>query len=151
VSVRAGVDPSVHNAGEGGTVAGAGGIEVDCGPDGVGGQWVAESIEDVAEFLGGQQVEQHEHVGLFGQPIVVGAIAFCGQNEIEAAGVAVSAAIGVGLELGQLLVSVELADDPVGVERHREPAADLIPAGGFVGAHMKAVAEPAAVVSVEDL
>jgi hypothetical protein len=68
------------------------------------GEWVAESIEDVAEFLGGQQVEQHEHVGRFRQPVVVGAIAFSGQNEIEAADVGVLGAIGVHLELGQLLV-----------------------------------------------
>src|SRR5690606_32234539 len=99
--------------------------------DGVGG--VAEPVEDGEEFGGGEQVAQHERVGLFGGFVAVDVVAFGFQCPVQAA----YSAVAVPVEFGQVGVAGELADDAV-VEVDAHAAGDVGPAGGFAGADVGA-------------
>src|SRR5690606_33754449 len=132
-AVGAGQHPGVDEGAEGGAVAGALQVVVDGPPDegGVGG--VAEPVEDGEEFGGGEQVAQHERVGLFGGFVAVDVVAFGFQCPVQAA----YSAVAVPVEFGQVGVAGELADDAV-VEVDAHAAGDVGPAGGFAGADVGA-------------
>ena len=93
-----------------------------------GAELVAEPLEQIARSsLVGEQVEQHHRVGLLGQLVAVGIVALGPQDPVEPLDVAVPRPVGVPVELLELLVALELADDAVAVERHEHPAAHLLP------------------------
>jgi hypothetical protein len=54
------------------------------------------------------------------------------EDEIEALDIAVLGAVVLPIQLGQLLVALELADDSVAMKRHIHPAADVLPARELV-------------------
>ena len=58
-----------------------------------GAQPVAEAVEQLAQLVGGQQVEQHQHVGLLGDLVVVDGVALGLEDAVEPADVAVAAAV----------------------------------------------------------
>ena len=77
----------------------------------------------------GEQVEEHDRVGLLGQHVAVGIVSLGAQDPVEPLDPAVLRSVGVPVELGKLLVALELADDAVVVERHEHFVAHLVPAG----------------------
>ena len=74
-------------------------------------QAVAQAPEQSLHLGRGQQVEQHQHVGLFGDLIPVGAVVLGLQDAVEAVDVAVFLAVAVPVEYAQSFESLELADD----------------------------------------
>ena len=72
---------------------------------------VAQALEQGLHLGRGQQVEQHQHVGLFGDLIPVGAVVLGLQDAVEAVDVAVFLPVAVPVECAQSLEPLELADD----------------------------------------
>jgi hypothetical protein len=71
--------------------------------------------------------------------VPVGTIILGLQNEVEALNVAVPPPVAVPVELRELLVPFELADDPVPVERHKHPPADVLPPRRLFGGQLEAL------------
>ena len=107
-------------------------VVVDGLARGVGPVLVAEPLEQTPQLVVGEQVEQHDRVGLLGQLVAVGIVSLGAQDPVEPLDVAVLRPVGVPVELRELLVALELADDAVVVERHEHLAAHLLPAGDLV-------------------
>ena len=80
-----------------------------------------------------EQVEQHDRVGLLGQHVAVGIVSLGAQDPVQPLDPAVLRAVRVPVELGKLLVALELADDAVAVERDEHLAAHLVPRSDLVG------------------
>jgi hypothetical protein len=72
-------------------------------------------------------VERHQHVRLFRELVVVGAVVLRLEDEIETLDVSVPRPVSRQIELTEPIVAFELADAPV-VERHEHPATDVAPA-----------------------
>ena len=63
---------------------------------------VAEPVEELAELVRGQQAEQHQDGRLLRELVAVRAVPFGLEDEVEALDVAVLAAVGVPVELGEV-------------------------------------------------
>ena len=132
VRVRAGRHPRVHQAGERGAVRRAGLVVGDHPLERLLRQLVAHAAQDPVQLLGGEQVAEHEGVGLLGELVAVGGVALGLQDQVHAADVPVLGAVGLPVELEQVLVALELGED-AGLlalleERHGQTGADLLPA-----------------------
>ena len=79
---------------------------------------IAQTREQRAQLLGGKQIKQHQHVGLLRQLVAVRAVILRLEDEIEALDIAVPGAVVFPIQLGQLFIALELADDPVAMKRH---------------------------------
>ncbi len=126
--VRAGQHPRMHHSAQGGSVGGAGQVVLDGPRDNAGPPPVAQVREQVAELVGGQQVEEHEHVGLLGCLVAVRGVVLGLEDAIKPAQVTELLAIGIPVEFLKMPVALELADNAALVERHEELAGDLLPA-----------------------
>jgi hypothetical protein len=115
------------------------------------GPGVAEAGEQVAQLLGGQQVEQHEDVGLLADLVAVRCVPFGGEDEVEPADVAVAVGVAGEIEGLQGVVAVELADDAVVVEGHVHAAGDLAPALQLSGVDAQAGRKVATVAAAQQL
>src|ERR671910_14079 len=93
----------------------------------MGGQVVAEPLEDLLKLSLREQEEQQHGVGLLCQLVAVGVVALGAQDPVEPLDVAVLGAVGVPVELLEVLVTLELADYAVVVERHEHPFTHLPP------------------------
>ena len=112
---------------------GAGVVVLDVPAHGVRAELVPEPLEQLAELLLGEQEEEHDRVGLLGQLVAVRVVALGPQDPVQSLDPAVvPLAVPVPVELRELLVSLELADDAVAVERHEHLAAHLRPCGDLV-------------------
>src|SRR3984893_7421798 len=88
---------------------------------------VAQPLEQPPQLVVREQQEQHHRVGLLGELVAVGVIALGTQDPVEPLDVLVLGAVGVPVELLEILVSLELADDAVAVKRDEHPAAHVRP------------------------
>ena len=84
-------------------------------------QRVAEAPEQLAQLVGGQQVEQHQHVGLLGDLVVIHRAAFGLEDPVEPLDVTVASAIFLPVDLRQVAVTLELADHAVLADRDVHP------------------------------
>src|ERR1700675_2054382 len=82
---------------------------------------ITQARKQPAKLLGGKQIKQHQNVGLLRQFVAVRSVVLCLQDEIEALDIAVPGAIVIPIQLDQLLVALELADDPVTMKREIHP------------------------------
>ena len=89
---------------------------------------VAEPVEQLVQLVRGQQVEQHEHVGLLGDLVAVGGVALRLQDAVEPGDVAVALDVVDPVELLEPVVPLELAEDAVVVPAQPQLAADVLPA-----------------------
>ena len=88
---------------------------------------VAQPLEQPPQLLAREQEEQHHRVGLLGELVAVGVVALGTQDPVEPLDVPVLGAVGVPVELLEILVALELADDAVAVEGNEHPAAHVRP------------------------
>ncbi len=88
---------------------------------------VAQAVEQAGELLGGQQVEEHQHVGLLRSLVAVGGVALRLQNAVETMDIAVLLLVPLPVEFLQGLVPLELADDPLAMEGDQKLPADRLP------------------------
>ena len=75
--------------------------------------------QQLAQLVAREQEQQHEHVGLLGQPCSGWAVALGLEHPVQPLDVAVALPVAVPVELLQLLVALELAQHAVGVEHDR--------------------------------
>ena len=108
-------------------MAAACGVVVDVARDRLRLERIPQTLEHGGELLGGEQVEQHQHIGLLGGLVPIRRVAFGLEDAVQAMDVAVALTVAGPVELGQRLVALELADEAVGVKDHAQPAADLVP------------------------
>jgi hypothetical protein len=102
-------------------------IVVDVARDRVRRQLVPETFEQLAELVGRQEVEQHQHVSLLRDLVAVGSVLLGLEDAIQSVDVAVPGVVVLPVELAEILVALELADDAVVMgDEHR--AADVLPA-----------------------
>ena len=120
----------MHDAAERGSVRGAGQVVVHHRRYLFGQEAVAEPVEQLPQLGRRQKVEQHQRVGLLGRLVAVHVVVLRLQDAVEALDVAVLAAEAVPIQVRQLAITLELADDAV-VERDVHPAADVVPVGQF--------------------
>ena len=64
----------VHDAAQRGAVGAAGQVVVDGAEQVLGGHRVTEAGQHLHDFVRAEQIEQHQHVGLLGEPVAVGAV-----------------------------------------------------------------------------
>ena len=102
---------------------------------------VPEPPEDLAQLLVPEQEEQHHRVGLFGDLVEVGILALRAQDPVEPLDVAVLRPVRVPVQFLEVLIALELADDPVVVERDEHPPAHVPPHGQFVVADAEPLAQ----------
>ena len=110
-----------------GPVRGAPLVVVDRPAGGFGRVLVAELREQPAQLVLREQEEQHHRVRLLAQAVAVGIVALGPQDPVEPLDVAVLRAVAIPVEFLQVLVTLELADDAVAVERDEHLAAHLTP------------------------
>ena len=125
---------------------GAGQVVVDGVDQDIIGEWVAEVPQHSQQLLRTQQVDQHQYVGLLGEPVTVRGVALGFENEVQPADVAVGGAVAVPVQLDQVLVAVELTDHPV-VDWHGQPAAQVRPARRLLWVHAEPGDQLVALVS----
>ncbi len=92
---------------------------------------VPQPVEDGLQLVCGQQVEQHQDVGLLGRLVGVGAEVLLLEDAVETGDVTVSPAVEIPVQLGERLVSLELADHPVLVANDPHLVAHVLPEGQF--------------------
>ena len=135
-AVSPGQHPGMHDTGQCRAVRGALEVVVHRRRYLLGGESVAHSGEQLTQLVSGQQVEEHEHIGLFGGLVPVDAVVVGFQDPVESRNVAVAFAQTLPVEFLQIAVTLELADDcdirirscaTCRVERHVHQPADLIP------------------------
>ena len=132
-----GVDPGqrggVGDEAERRAVRGAGVVVLDVLASRVRGEVVPEPLEELGQLLLGEQEEEHDRIGLLGQLVAVRIVALGPKDPVEALDPAVVAlAVPVPIEVRELPVSLELADDALAVERHQHLAAHVPPRGDLV-------------------
>ena len=136
LAVAAGEHPGVHHPGQCRTVRGPVQVVVHGSGNLFRGEPIAQPGEQLPQFVGGEQVEQHQHVGLFGGLVAVDVVVVRLQDAVQALDVAVPLAQSGPVQLGQVAVTLELTDHTAtgrwagsgcGVERHEHPAADVVP------------------------
>src|SRR3984893_10054498 len=88
---------------------------------------VAQPLEQPPQLVVREQWEQHPRVSRLGELVAVGVIALGTQDPVEPLDVPVLGAVGVPVELLEILVSLELAADAVAVKRDEHPAAPVRP------------------------
>ena len=110
-----------------GTVGGAPVVVGDGATGQVGVEAVAQPVEQLPQLVVGEQEEQHHRVGLLGQLVTVGVVTRGLEDPVEAPEVRVLGAVGVPVQLLELVVALELAQHPVGVEGHEHATAHLPP------------------------
>ena len=88
---------------------------------------VTQALEESPELVLGEQEEEQHGVGLLGQLVLVRVVALGAQDAVETLDVAVLLAVVVPVELLEVLVALELADEPVAVERDEHLVAHLAP------------------------
>src|SRR5207344_1647066 len=108
-------------------VRGPGEVVLDGLPDRVPAKPIPEPPEQGAQFVRGQQVKEHEYVGLLGDLEGVGRQTFGLEDPVETLNVAIATAVVLPVELGQVRVALELADDAV-VKGDEDLACHLFPA-----------------------
>ena len=100
-------------------------------PDGLadflGIEGIAEAFEDGAELFGGEQVEKHKDICLFGSLVGIRSVAFALQDPVQPRDVAISVAVAGPVELCEGLVPLELTQDAVIREDETYVATDLVP------------------------
>ena len=87
---------------------------------------VVEPIKQLAQLIRRQQIQQHQRVGLLGGLVPVDVVVLGFEDAVEALNVAVPLPVGVPIQFGQFVVTLELADHAV-VERNEHPPADVDP------------------------
>jgi hypothetical protein len=102
-------------------------VVIDIAGNHVGMEWIIEVVEQITQFLAGEQIEQHQGVGLLARLISVGRVALRLENAVQSLNVSVLSSIPVPVELSQVLVSLELTEDAIAMEGDKQPAAHLIP------------------------
>src|SRR5512132_3823003 len=132
-SIGARKHPRMHHAAQRRAVRGPVEVVVDRSRDRVLLEVVSEAREELAELVGGEEVEEHEHVGLLRDLVAIGSVTLALENSVEAPDVAVAGAVAVPIELLELLVPLELAEDAVLVEDEAHLAAHVLPALGLLG------------------
>ena len=120
--------PCMNHAGQGRSVGRAGVVVGDLSRNRGRVERIAQTPEQFAELFGRKQIKQHQGIRLFRCLVAVGAVVLRFENQFEAADVAVPYAIVLPIQLGELFVALELADDSVVMKRHIHPTADLVPA-----------------------
>src|SRR5690625_36275 len=100
--VQAGQDRGVHVSAERGAVRGGREVVVHGAGQRLAGGGVAEALEHVQQPVGSQEVDEHEDVGLFGELVPVGGVAFGLQDQVQAPDVAVGAPVVVPVQLGEV-------------------------------------------------
>src|SRR3712207_6465545 len=88
---------------------------------------VAKPLKEPPELLLGEQEEQHQGIGLLGELIAVGCVSFGPEDAVESLDVAVLCAVGLPVQLLELLIALELADDAIAVERYEHLVAHFLP------------------------
>ena len=83
-----------------------------------------------ASFVGLQDVEQHQQIGLLGDAVGVHRLALGFQRPIDPA-VRVLLTEGLGLERQQAVETLELAEDTVRVPTQAQSATDMVPVVQF--------------------
>jgi len=94
--------------------------------------FVAQAVPDLGQLGAGQDVEEHESVCLLGQLVPVRGITFGLEYPVQASYVAVTVPVGIPVELFEVAVALELAEDPLAVEAQPHPAGDVIPTVEFL-------------------
>ena len=100
-------------------------LDVSCG--GVAAVVVPEPLEDLAQFLIGEEEEEHHRVGLLGDLVAVRLVALRPQDPVESLDVPVFRPVRVPVEFCEFIPAFELADDAVLIERNEHPAAHVVP------------------------
>src|SRR5690606_28111956 len=88
---------------------------------------IAKALEQRSQLFGGEQEEQHQHVGLLADLVLVRAVALGLEDAVEALDVAVLGSIPQPVELLEVLPAVELQDD-VAAHGNVEVRGDVLPA-----------------------
>src|ERR1700674_1381943 len=127
----------MHHTAQRGAVRRARGVVSYAVRDYIVAERVVQSCEQLRQFLGGKQVEQHQYIGLFRQLISIGAVILRLEDKIEALDIAVAPPIIPPVELAQRIIAFELTDDPVVMKRHVRSAADVTPSRDFVRRYTK--------------
>ncbi len=83
----------MDHPGERGAVRRAAVVVGDVARDGVAVERIAQTREQLAQLLGGKQIEQHQHVGLLRKLVAVRAVILRFEDELEALDVAVAGAV----------------------------------------------------------
>ena len=116
---------------KGGAVRGPGQVKVHGGRDLRRLDVVAQPAQEPQELVLAQDIQEHQDVCLFGQPIVVGAVPFSFENQVQPFDVAVGAAVVIPVQFPQGAVPVELADDAAVVEGNEHAPAQERPGVDF--------------------
>lgn len=119
--------PAVHQAAEGRTMTGAIQVVGDRRAPRLVVEPVSETVEQGPQLGRVEEIAEHECVGLLGRLIAVDRVPLGLQDPVEPTDVAVSGAVGLPVQFGQLAIALELADDPA-VERYVQPTGDVLPA-----------------------
>ena len=127
LAIRADQHPGVHHLAQGGAVGRARRVVLDVLGDGVVLEGVAEAGEELPQLVRGEQVEKHQRVRLLRGLVPVRAVPLGLEDPVQPLDVPVPRPVAFPVELRQLFVALELAQDPVIVEGKEELAADLLP------------------------
>ena len=100
---------------------------LDGAGDRLGREVVAQLAQQGPQLVGGQQEEQHEHVGLLGHLVVVDGTALRLQDPVQALEIAMAVSVVRPVQIGEFAVTRELADHSVLGDRNRHPPADVLP------------------------
>ena len=149
LAIAAGLHPGVHDVAERRPMGGARTVEFHRAHDCLRRKRVPHLLQEVAQLFSREQVEQHEYVGLFCEPVVVRAVPFGVEDQIQAANGTVPGPVRVPVELREILIALELTDDAVAVEAHSQPTTDLIPPVDLTRSQSEPIPERTAIACFE--
>ena len=88
---------------------------------------IAQPLEDFPELVFAEKEEEEHRVRLLGELVTVRVVTGRLQDPVQPLDVAVLSAISLPVQFLQVFVTLELADDPVAVERDEHPTAHVPP------------------------
>ena len=111
---------------------------------------VAEPAEQRQQLFRGEQIEQHQGVGLLGRLVVVDAVVLGLEDAVEPLDVAVPLPIAFPIKFGQFGIALELADHPV-VEGNEHAPCHVPPPIQLLGPHIQARGQVQAVAQRQQI
>jgi hypothetical protein len=105
------------------------------------GKGIAQLLEYGPQLIGGEEIEQHQDICLFGDFMSIWGVLFGLENAVEPLDIAVFLSIAFPIELFEILIALELADDPITMDNEVHPARHVVPPRQLFVPQVKRAAE----------